>query len=83
MKKNEIVNELLTFVGTLARKDMQGKIGEQTMILSEHYVDSLGVIQLVTFIESKFNIKMEEADLNLDNLDSVERIANYIEAKKG
>ena len=81
MNKEEIMNEVLVYVKELAQNGRADEINYQTNILSNQAVDSLGIIQLVTFIESKFNIKMEQSDLNFDNLDSVERITNYILSK--
>jgi len=82
MNREEIVGQILVYVKRLVKNDVQFDVTPETRILSEQVVDSLGIINLVTFIESKFNIKMEQSDLTLDNLDSVENIADYVVRKR-
>ena len=46
-------------------------------------IDSTGMLELVSFIEEQFNIKMEDEELIPDNLDSVNNVVNYINRKTG
>ena len=40
-----------------------------------------GVLELVTFIEDKFDVTVEDEELVPDNLDSINRLITFIEAK--
>ena len=44
-------------------------------------MDSTGVLELVAFIESTFEIKVEDEELNRENLDSINKIVSYLERK--
>ncbi len=44
-------------------------------------IDSIGVLELVAFIEKKFNVKIDDEELIPDNLDSVNKILNFIKDK--
>jgi acyl carrier protein len=44
-------------------------------------LDSTGVLELVAFLEEKFGIKINDAELTPDNLDSLSRIAAFVERK--
>ena len=44
-------------------------------------IDSTGLLELVNFIEKDYGITVEEEDLSPDNLDSIERLAQFIERK--
>ena len=46
-------------------------------------IDSTGMLELVSFIEEQFNIKMEDDELIPENLDSVNNVVNYITKKLG
>lgn len=46
-------------------------------------IDSLGVAELVAWIEDHFEITLADDELVPDNLDSVERIAAFIGRKRG
>jgi acyl carrier protein len=46
-------------------------------------IDSTGVLELVTFLESTFAIQVADDELIPENLDSIRKIASYIERKTG
>jgi acyl carrier protein len=45
-------------------------------------IDSTGVLELVGFMEEKFNLQVEDEDLVPENLDSVDNLVEYIEHKR-
>lgn len=51
-------------------------------LLRQGIVDSTGVLELITFLESQFGIRVLDEEILPDNLDSISRIAAYIEQKK-
>lgn len=52
-----------------------------TSFLEEGIIDSTGVLELVTYLEEKFEIKINDEDLIPENLDSIDNIAKYLETK--
>lgn len=46
-------------------------------------IDSTGVLELVAFLEERFGIAVEDADIVPENLDSLAAIARYVEQKGG
>jgi acyl carrier protein len=48
-------------------------------LLSAGIIDSLGVLQLVSFIEEQFNIQMPDEDVVLENFQSVNSLASYLD----
>lgn len=53
--------------------------GDNASFLEEGIVDSLGVMELVLFIEEKFGVKVKDEELTPDNFDSVNNLAEYIQ----
>ena len=45
-------------------------------------VDSLGVLEMVTFVEETFGLKVPDEEIVPDNFDSVDNLAAYIERKR-
>ncbi len=45
-------------------------------------LDSTGIMELVTYIEREFNIKIEDNEIIPENLDSINLIANFIKKNK-
>ena len=82
MNDQVLVDEVLKFIKGLAQNTVSRDIAADTEILSGHIVDSLGIIELISFIQSRYYIKMEQADLTIENLDSAQRIARYIKSRQ-
>ena len=55
--------------------------GEEESFLERGILDSTGVMELVAFIERRYAIKVEDAELLPENLDSLARLARFVAAK--
>jgi acyl carrier protein len=56
-------------------------IRDDTSFLGEGIIDSTGVLELVTFIEESFDIKVEDEELIPENLDSIMNLAGFLQRK--
>ena len=54
---------------------------ETDSFLDNGIIDSTGVLELIVFLEEKFGIKIEDAEIVPANLDSFKNIENYIKLK--
>jgi len=46
-------------------------------------IDSTGVLELVSFVEERFGVEVQDDELIPDNLDSVNKLTEYITRKIG
>ncbi len=67
-------------VNTFMFGDDQG-LSEHTSFLGSRVVDSTGMLELVSFIEDRFGICIEDHELMPENLDSLGQIAAFLERK--
>ncbi len=51
-------------------------------LLDAGIVDSTGVLEIVQFLETDFGIKVADAEIVPENVDSIARITAYIAKKK-
>lgn len=51
--------------------------------LESGIIDSTGVLELVTFLESEYKVSIADDELVPDNLDSINRLVEFIERKLG
>ena len=58
------------------------KILDDSMFFKEGYLDSMGFIMLITFIEEEFEFNTSDADLIEENFESINAITSYILRKK-
>ena len=49
--------------------------------LEEGIIDSVGVLELVAFVEATFNFRVEDEEIVPDNLDSVNRLVTFVQSK--
>lgn len=56
-------------------------LGHDDSFLDQGIIDSTGVLELVTFVEAKFPIEIDDDELVPDNLDSINNLVRFIEAK--
>lgn len=56
-------------------------VDEDTSFLEEGILDSTGVLELITFLEKEFSIKVNDEELIPENLDSINLVAAFLEKK--
>jgi acyl carrier protein len=56
--------------------------GDDASFLETGIINSLGVMELVQFVEEQFGIPVADEDVVPANFDSVNRLAAFIEARK-
>lgn len=59
------------------------KLGSDDSFLEKGLIDSTGVLEVVMFLEERFGIKVQDDELVPENLDSLVRIARFVERKQG
>jgi acyl carrier protein len=64
----------------LARKQ---DLKNSDALLESGIVDSLGVLDLVNFIEQEFSINVEDEELTPENFQTIDRLAAFVETKAG
>ena len=62
--------------------DDRAGISGSSSLIDAGIIDSTGVLELVGFLEETFEIRIEDADLVPENLDSVDNIVRYVERNR-
>ena len=52
-----------------------------TEIFKSGLLDSLNVLNIITFMEDEFSLKIDPFDLNLDTLGTINRVCDYVMMK--
>ena len=81
MKREEIVDIVEKFILELLNESNDNHLTNTTKLITTQVLDSLGVIQLVNFLESSFNITFKQSDLSIENLDDIDLITDYVYKK--
>lgn len=62
--------------------DNEDELKNDDSFLDKGILDSTGILEIITLIEEKFSIKVEDAEMIPENLDSVNNIVAYIARKQ-
>jgi acyl carrier protein len=74
-----IESQIRTYIAkNLLFSDNGFKYSDDASFLQEGIVDSIGVLELVTFVSDIFDINVDDQDITPDNFDSVNKLATYI-----
>ena len=57
-------------------------LADDDSLLDAGIIDSTGVLDLIGFIEQQFGITVADEDLVPENLDTVNRLAQFVERKR-
>jgi acyl carrier protein len=60
-----------------------GSLPHDQDLLAADLIDSLGIEELVTFLEGKYGITVSDEDLTPENFQSVDSIAAFVTRKGG
>ena len=58
------------------------ELENDTSFMDSSLIDSMGILQVTGFIEKNFGIKIADKDFTPVNLDSIERISQFIQGKQ-
>jgi acyl carrier protein len=64
----------------LFRED-RSTLADSESLLEAGVIDSTGILELVAFLEAEFHIRMADAEIVPDNLDSIAAIVAFVERK--
>ena len=74
-QKDLIRNFILT---NLVKESEHKNLADSDNLIMEGIIDSLGLMKLITYLEEKFLIKLDDEDLTPDNFESIEIISSFI-----
>lgn len=81
--QNDIKQQIREFViENFLMGDASSMLKDGESFLETGTIDSTGVLEVVTFLESQFSLKVDDKDLVPENLDSVNNLARYVERRK-
>lgn len=73
----EIIRQFL--IEKLGRSKKISQVADQESLIANGMIDSLGILQLVSYIERRFNVKIRDEEIIPENFESVDVICSYIE----
>jgi D-alanine--poly(phosphoribitol) ligase subunit 2 len=73
-------NQVIDFLASTRKLP---ELQEDTALFSDGTIDSVGMIELIAFLESEAGIEVGQADVTLENFDTVTRIVDFVRSRQG
>ena len=75
------VQEVRDFVVTTFLFGAGGELQDDTSFMDSGTIDSTGILELITFLETTYQIKVSNEEMIPQNLDTVNRVAQFLTRK--
>lgn len=79
MNTKETIREFI--LNHFLKGDVSRKLIDDASFIEEGIIDSVGVLELVAFIEEKFGFKIEDEEIVPENFDSIEKLDIFVKSK--
>lgn len=57
------------------------KVKDNTLLFDEGIFDSMGLLNLISFLEENFSVKVDDSELDAANFGSISAIVSFLERK--
>ena len=80
---SEIKQALTEQIATEFLDGQAGDLSNQTRLVEDEIIDSLGIFLLLGFIKERFGVEVDPEDVTLENFATIDDSAELIEEKRG
>jgi acyl carrier protein len=81
MQQNNIEKTVSQFISKTFLFDETKEVDKTVSLLGTGVIDSTGVLELISFLETTYNVKFRDEELVADNFDSIEMIKEFLSNK--
>jgi acyl carrier protein len=81
-EKNNISDQIRGFIIERFPLADKNNFGNKTDLLESGIIDSLGILDMVEFVEKKFGILLTDDELVPENFQTVEHLAEFLARKR-
>ena len=79
----EVLDRVRAFVReTFMYAQPDAPLADDVLLLQRGVIDSMGVVELMEFIQGEFGIKIPDEDITEDHLGSLGAIADYVTSRR-
>jgi acyl carrier protein len=75
--ERRLIREFITT--QLAKRSEHRNIGDRDDVISMGVIDSLGIMHLIAYLESTFELRIRDDEIVPENFSSIEAIATFVE----
>jgi acyl carrier protein len=77
-KPSDVEASLTAFIQDELLGGDDGEVAPEDDLLGNGLVDSIGVMRIVQHVDARFGVRVQPADITLENFQTIARIAAYV-----
>jgi len=81
--REEILGKLNAYITAQILRDPAKTLAADEPLISSGIVDSFNLVDLAIFAEDTFGVHLDDMELNVDHFDTLEQLADLIQARLG
>ena len=81
-QRNPVSTSIRVFVLEQYPACRQRNLQDTDSLIDSGIVDSMGILELVAFVESDFGVVVEDTDLTPENFESIAALSDFVLAKQ-
>ena len=82
MHTTDIQSDIYNFVVENFLFGKADGLADDASLVGKGVIDSTGVLELVSFVQEHFGIRMEDQEIIPDNLDSIKKLVAFVTRKR-
>ena len=77
-----MINDIKNYILSQLLDDQNINIDSNTPLISSGLIDSISTLKLVDHLEKTYEVEFQPHEVDRDNLDNIELMAQFIQSKK-
>jgi acyl carrier protein len=78
-----VIDDVREFLAVNLRVAGAASLAPDTRLIARGVLDSIELMQVVSFLEEKYGIRVEDTEILPDNLGSLAAIGSFVDRKRG
>ena len=75
------IHDIAGFIATELLSEIEQPLSQESLLIESGLIDSFGIVEIVSFIEEKFGVSLENDDLVIENFNTISAIAGLVSRK--
>lgn len=64
------------------KEHLNAEVTPDTLLIEEQVIDSMGVMELISFIQATYEVELDMEDLTIENFESIRHVSELVVSKR-
>ncbi len=82
MEEPLVVGKIEEVLVRYFKENLSADVTPDTLLIEEQIIDSIGAMELVSFIQETYGIELDMEDLTIENFESIRHVSELVVSKR-